>query len=100
MTRKTRMAVRHPLAVLDIAEIADFIAARSGLDASDRFIAAVQKTAEVLSRMPAMGIRWESDNPHLAGLRYFPVTRFPNHLIFYRSLDSGIEVVRVLHGAA
>ena len=30
------------------------------------------------------------------GLRSFPVG---NHVIFYRSVKNGIEVIRVLHGA-
>ncbi|MEX1025024.1 MAG: type II toxin-antitoxin system RelE/ParE family toxin [Planctomycetota bacterium] len=35
----------------------------------------------------------------LAGLRSFPVKGFDKHLIFYRSTEHGIEVLRVLHGA-
>jgi toxin ParE1/3/4 len=38
-------------------------------------------------------------SPRLADLRFFPVTRFPNHLVFYRPLEDGLELVRVLHGA-
>lgn len=32
-------------------------------------------------------------------MRVWPIRRFPNHLIFYRPIDGGIEVIRVLHGA-
>ncbi len=49
--------------------------------------------------MPGMGERWESNNPHLAGLRVWRVEGFEKHLIFYRATDDGIEVVRVVHGA-
>jgi toxin ParE1/3/4 len=37
--------------------------------------------------------------PRLTGLRVFPVRGFPKHLIFYRQVADGIELVRVLHGA-
>ena len=37
--------------------------------------------------------------PRLTGLRVFPVRGFPKHLIFYRPVADGIELVRVLHGA-
>jgi len=29
----------------------------------------------------------------------FPIKRFPNHLAFYRCVENGIEIIRVLHGA-
>ena len=46
-----------------------------------------------------MGERCESPNPRLTGLRVWRIQGFPNHLIFYRPVDDGIEVIRVLHGA-
>jgi toxin ParE1/3/4 len=46
-----------------------------------------------------MGEPRESANPRLASLRVWPIVGFPNHLIFYRPIDGGIEVIRVLHGA-
>jgi toxin ParE1/3/4 len=32
-------------------------------------------------------------------LRIWRIDGFPNHLIFYRPIEGGIEIVRVLHGA-
>ena len=46
-----------------------------------------------------MGERHESPHPRFAGLRVWRIQGFPNHLIFYRPIDGGIEVVRVLHAA-
>ncbi len=99
MARKTPRVVRHPQAVLDLVELAVFIAVRTSLDAADRFVTAAEKTIELLSRMPGLGTRWESDQPRLADLRFYPVTRFPNHLVFYRPLKDGLELVRILFGA-
>jgi toxin ParE1/3/4 len=47
--------------------------------------------------MPELGIVREYDDPALLGVRMWRVTGFPNHLIFYRPIERGIEVVRVLH---
>ena len=99
MARKIPRVVRHPRAVLDLVELADFIAMRTSLDAADRFVPDAEKTIELLSRMPGLGTRWESGHPRLADLRFYPVTRFPNHLVFYRPLKDGLELVRVFYGA-
>lgn len=34
-----------------------------------------------------------------AGLRRWPIPGFRNYLIFYRPMENGVEIVRVLHGA-
>jgi toxin ParE1/3/4 len=58
-----------------------------------RFLGTVLAKCELLAEQPGIG-RPRSD---LApDLRSFVVGRY---LIFYRPLDDGIEVVRVLHGA-
>ena len=49
--------------------------------------------------MPGMGEQRESTNPRLDGLRVWRIDGFPNHLIFYRPIEGGIEIIRVLHGA-
>ena len=49
--------------------------------------------------MPGIGAEFEHDHPALAGVRFFPVSRFRNYLVFYRPVADGIEVIRVVHGA-
>ena len=49
--------------------------------------------------MPGIGERREPSNPQLAGLRVWRVEGSENHLVFYRTNDGGIDIVRVLHGA-
>lgn len=44
-----------------------------------------------------MGAARNYNDPTLAHVRMWRVAGFPNHLIFYRPLESGIEVIRVLH---
>jgi toxin ParE1/3/4 len=49
--------------------------------------------------MPAMWERHQSTNPRLGGLRVWRIEGFLNHLVFYRAVDGGIEVVRISHAA-
>jgi toxin ParE1/3/4 len=63
-----------------------------------RFLEAADRACERLAAMPNLGSACESSKLALAGLRYWSIRGFPKYLIFYRPLDDGIEVVRVLHG--
>jgi toxin ParE1/3/4 len=88
-----------PAADHDLDGHADYLARQASLETALRFYDAAAATFESLTRMPAMGERRESANPRLAGLRVWRIDGFPNHLIFYRLVAGGIEIVRVLHGA-
>jgi toxin ParE1/3/4 len=74
-------------------------AADRDLDDQAAFYDAANTTFEALARMPGMGERRESRQPRLAGMRVGRVEGFENHLIYYRPVEGGIEIVRVLHGA-
>jgi toxin ParE1/3/4 len=61
--------------------------------AADRVLDAIDRRCRALADKPALG----RTRPDIApGLRYSPVG---SYLIFYRQVDEGVEVVRVLHGA-
>ncbi len=49
--------------------------------------------------MPGVGDRWDDNDPELADVRDSPISRYRNHLVFYRPIEGGIEILRVLHGA-
>ena len=49
--------------------------------------------------MPGMGRLREFDRPDLADIRSWPVGGFEDYLIFYRPVPTGIDVLRVVHGA-
>jgi toxin ParE1/3/4 len=82
----------------DLVEIVAYLAERSEA-AARRFRTEAETTFTRLAGMPGMGTQYEPDEPAYAELRYFPVSKFPRYLVFYRSLPDGIEVVRVLHGS-
>lgn len=84
--------LRTPEARLDLVDAALYIA-EDDPAAADRFLDAIAKTMQRLARHPLLG----RTRPELApGLRSFPHRQY---VIFYRPIDRGIEVVRVLHGS-
>jgi toxin ParE1/3/4 len=99
MAKKEPTVVRSPQMVRDVIEIADYLAQRTSLAAADRFVNAAERTIERLARMPGIGNRWDDGDPELANVRVSPISRYRNHLVFYRPIEGGIEVLRVLHGA-
>lgn len=66
--------------------------------AKDNARAAEKACAELL-KTPGMGVPRTFRNPRLKGIRMRPIPGFAKVLIFYRPLDRGIEIIRVLHGA-
>lgn len=93
-----REIVRRPEARDDILDAADHIAIDS-LNASDRFLLTTEKAIKLLAAMPGVGTPRDYDNPALAGLRMWPIPKFPKYLIFYLTTETTVEIVRVLHGA-
>ena len=91
--------LRTPAARIDAVEIAVFLGTEASVDVANRFLDAIESAYEQLAKMPQLGSRYRTTNPALEHVRKWRVPDFPNHLIFYRPIKSGVEVVRVLHGA-
>lgn len=90
--------IRRVQARRDAIESALYIA-QDNPEAGRRLLDAIESAYKQLAVMPQMGTAYASRNPALAGLRRLPVPGFHNFQIFYRPIDAGIEVIRVLHGA-
>ncbi len=88
-----------PAADRDIDGQAGYLMQEASLETALRFYDATAATFQTLVRVPGMGEQRESANPRLTGLRVWRIDAFPNHLIFYRPIEGGIEIVRVVHGA-
>jgi toxin ParE1/3/4 len=76
-----------------------FYIASQSRSAGKRFIDAVEQSLQLLLSLPEIGTHWQSENPAYVAMRWWPVRDFPNHLIFYRPVAKGIEVIRVLRAA-
>ena len=83
---------------LDLLEIATFIATGSPA-AARRFLDAVEAAENQLLNNPFLGTAYPSDRPELRPLRVWTMPSFRRYLIFYRAMDWGIEVVRIMHGS-
>ena len=81
-----------PSADLDLFEIWDYIAGDSFKQA-DKMSAEFNRVFLLLAQNPEMG---RTRDELKEELRSFAVG---NYIIFYQSLQEGIQVVRVLHGA-
>ena len=89
MTKRYRLTRRAEQDVLDIWL---YIAA-DNITAADKLVDRFTEIYERLADNPGIGSSQEQYRP---GLRCFPVG---NYIVFYRTIDGGIEVYRVLHGA-
>lgn len=85
-------AFQTPLARRDLREIWTYVAADS-VSAADRLVDAIIEKCGLLATQPEMGQRRPELEPRL---RAFSVG---NYVVFYRPVEDGIEVARVLHGA-
>jgi toxin ParE1/3/4 len=87
------------LARQDLLEIWEFIAS-DNLDAADRVRDTIFRAFERIASMPELGPRPRFANPRLKNVRFWPVPRFRQYLIFYRPIaKGGVEIVRILNGA-
>jgi toxin ParE1/3/4 len=94
----TARILRTETALQDLDEQARFIQ-RDSPNAAIRFLAAADASFQRLATMPELGQRQSFGRTELAGLRVWQIRTFENYLIFYRPVEGGIEIVRVLHGA-
>jgi toxin ParE1/3/4 len=95
MTRHVDIRER---AKLDLQEQAEYFRQDSP-ETAVRFLEAAEQSMDTLLSMPELGSLQEYSPARWRGLRSWPIRGFENYLIFYFSRDTGIEVVRVLHGA-
>jgi plasmid stabilization system protein ParE len=66
---------------------------RTNVEVSDRFVAEVERTFELIERFPATGARI----PLVAGpARRLPINDFPYHVVFEEFADR-IEILAVAH---
>lgn len=81
-----------PEAQRDLEEIWEYIASDNPV-AADGLLDDIADSCELIGEQPLLGVEREDVAP---GLRFLPVG---NYLIFYIPLTTGVEIVRVIHGA-
>ena len=93
-----RRVIRRPAANRDLIDCFVYIGGDSE-ESAMRFLRAADETFLELARMPGMGVATSFTDSRDRDLRRWRVRGFENFLIFYRPMEDGIEVIRVLHGA-
>lgn len=94
---KDRPIIRRPLADRDVQDAAAFYFSEGGAEVATAFVAELQKAFRHVGRYPATGSERYANELSLAGLRCWPVNRYP-YLIFYTGGEDFVDVWRVLHG--
>ena len=84
--------IRAPAAKTDAAEIWAYIAEDSP-PAADRLLDRFDRLIAKLSSQPLLGKSVEELAPNL---RFIPLG---SYLIFYRAIEDGVEIIRILHSA-
>ncbi len=90
--RRTKQARR------DILRIHSYIS-QHNISAAEKVLDGIEKTIRSLAQFPNVGTMWVTSNPALEGMRFTPVSRYRNYLIFFRTVGRVVEVYRVVHGA-
>ena len=85
-----------PSAENDLVGIWVYIA-QDNPQAADDVYQAVENTFKILLSSPHIGTLYQAKRLRLKGVRFFPVNRFKNYVIYYREQPNGIEIIRVLH---
>jgi len=87
-----KRVIRAPAAEADAVEIWSYIA-EDNPSAADRLLERFDRTFHKLADQPHLGKSVEEIAPKL---RLFPIG---SYLVFYRSIEDGVEIVRLLYGA-
>jgi toxin ParE1/3/4 len=90
---------QRPRARFDLLQQFVYFREEANLALAERYYAAVDQTCSMLVNEPHAGVLYDSGIAQLEGLRRFPVHGFENYLIFHLPRSSGVDVIRVLHGA-
>lgn len=89
MSRRCRFT---RIASSDLENILDYIAEQNGIDVAEKFLKRINQKCQNLVNFPELGKRRDELFP---GIRSLPVGKY---LIFYRLLDTELEVVRIVSG--
>lgn len=76
-----------------------FLGENASVEVARRFLHASNLSFQTLARMPELGVERNLQNPQYSSVRAWPIKGFERYLIFYRPLNDGIEILRIIHSA-
>ncbi|MEE9404295.1 MAG: type II toxin-antitoxin system RelE/ParE family toxin [Algisphaera sp.] len=90
---------RSPLARIDLIEQYQWYAQQGDIELGERFLDAAELTFLDLLESPLKGAEYLSEEKQLQGIRKWQVqSPFGVILIFYRTDEKSINIIRVLNG--
>ena len=93
-----RIAIINHQAVLDIEEATIYYRQiRPSLEL--KFLGEVKSAIERIRVMPSTGSTADVDSVKLGSIQFVRLKRYDKYLLFYRTYDKHIEIIRVLHGS-
>jgi toxin ParE1/3/4 len=95
---KKRCIIRSPV-YRAVIEQAEYYGQHSGDELAFRFFEAGEATYRFLLRNPSIGKPCRIPRHRALGVREFGIKGFPRHLVFYRAIPDGIEILKVVHAA-
>ncbi|MCC7309437.1 MAG: type II toxin-antitoxin system RelE/ParE family toxin [Acidobacteria bacterium] len=93
----SKPVVPRVLAEDDLDRACDPYLATAGIDVAVDFLSDFDRAIGHISQFPETGSPRYGYEPGLAGIRFWPMTKFP-FLIFYIETEHQIDVWRVMHG--
>jgi len=91
--------IKRAAAKRDLTDHFVFLAENASVDVARRFLQSANNAFEELAQMPEIGVSRAFRNPRFANVRMWLIRGFERYLVFYRPLEDGVEVLRVIHGA-
>ena len=100
LMRDPRLQIHPEVERTDLPDILTYIAADNPL-AADEVYEATREAFDFLAANTAVGTAMHPVRRTLRGIRMFPVTAYPNYLIYYRPLpdNTGVRILYVLNAA-
>lgn len=88
-----------PAADRDVEAIAEFYASEGREELVIRLLLALDRATDFIRKNPDAGSPRHFRNPHLKGLRSWPIPGFEDIRLYYlRPDENTLRVVRILHG--
>lgn len=81
----------------DLDELAAYIA-QDNIEIATLLYDMAKETYEQLCHNSMIGREYFSKKKKLKGVRFFPIIKFSNYLVFYKVVEDGVLIIRVLHG--
>lgn len=82
----------------DVELISGYLDELAGPEVSDRSLDNITKILTHIAAFPSSSSLHHSQTANIDNLRMFPVSRYPDYLLFYIDAPEEVVLVRLLHG--